>query len=178
MMVQLLSRYRKSSGAEALEAPPGCLAMEVFEDDDPAFVYLITRWSDPAPLRDWQAARPVQPEHEQVLRRRAAILDGVDAQHGLAALTNELAVSLRENARVKAALESTLEELEQTHWHIKKLSEVLPICMGCGLVNAEERGWQEAVQFLKERAPFLSHGYCPDCAARRRADFLRELEGL
>lgn len=184
-MVQLVSRFRAASGAEALEAPPGCLAMEFFEDDDPAFVYLLTRWSDLASLRAWQAERPVQPEHEHVLRRRASVLDGVAASDGLGELTNELAVDLRENARqnrelerVKATLEATLEELRQTHWQIKKLQEVLPICMGCGFVNADERGWQEAIQFLKERAPFLSHGYCPECGARRRAEIDRELESL
>lgn len=184
-MVQLVSRYRADSGAEALEAPPGCLAMEIFEDEDPAFVHVLTRWSDPAALRAWQAERPVQPVHEHILRRRASVLGEVAAQDRLGELTNELAVSLRENARqnrelehVKATLESTLEELRQTHWHIKKLQEVLPICMGCGFVNADERGWQEAVQFLKERAPFLSHGYCPECAARRRAELERELESL
>jgi heme-degrading monooxygenase HmoA len=88
----------------------------------------------------------------------------------LVLLNNELAVMTREHARknkelerVKAELEKTLEELQTTHWHLRKIQEVLPICMRCDKIKAGEFGWQDVVQYLKENALFLSHGYCPAC---------------
>lgn len=80
-------------------------------------------------------------------------------------LNNEMAVLARENARQGKELERALRELEGTYWHLKKIQEVLPLCMGCGKVKAG-RGWQAVVDYLRENALFLSHGYCPDCLAK------------
>ncbi len=92
-------------------------------------------------------------------------------------LNNELAVLGRENARrgkeleaAKAKVEATLRELEGSYWHIKKLQEVLPICMNCGKVKAGAE-WQAVVDYLKKNALFLSHGYCPGCLVKVMQDW-------
>jgi len=86
-------------------------------------------------------------------------------------MNNQLAVLGRENARkgkeleaARGRAEKALRDLEGSHWHLKKIQEVLPICMECGRVKAEG-GWEGVAQYLKEHALFLSHGYCPDCLA-------------
>ena len=61
-------------------------------------------------------------------------------------MNNQLAVLSRENARrgkelegAKAGLEQALRDLEGSYWHLKKIQEVLPICMDCGRVKAGSR---------------------------------------
>jgi len=38
--------------------------------------------------------------------------------------------------------------------------------MGCGKVQANNSSWEDVVQYLKNNALFLSHGYCPECAKK------------
>jgi len=58
------------------------------------------------------------------------------------------------------------EQLQNSFWHLRKIQEVLPICMGCGKVQANNSSWEDVVQYLKNNALFLSHGYCPECAKK------------
>lgn len=87
-------------------------------------------------------------------------------------LNNELAVLSREAVRrnreltlAKRKLEEALAELERTHGHLRRVQEVLPICMECGRVKSESAEWQDVVTYLKENEVMLSHGYCPSCQA-------------
>lgn len=90
----------------------------------------------------------------------------IEAHNELATTTRELARGNRELQETRARLEATLGELNSSYWHLRRIQEVLPICLDCGKVKSGESGWQEIVAYLKENAPFLSHGYCPDCAGR------------
>jgi len=90
---------------------------------------------------------------------------------GLLELNNRWALLVRENeknvkalAQAKEELEKALAELNQSHWHLRKIQETLPICMFCGKVETGEAQWQEVVEYLKANSLFLSHGCCPDCA--------------
>lgn len=65
----------------------------------------------------------------------------------------------RENRILKVAY----ERLDTSFWHLRKIQEVLPICMGCGKVKTADASWEDVVSFLKNNSMFLSHGYCPDC---------------
>ncbi len=91
---------------------------------------------------------------------------------------NELIVNSRELARrsrelehARRKLQSAFDELETSYWHLKKIQEVLPICMDCGKVKASEAGWEDVVDYLQENALFLSHGYCPDFAQKMMAEY-------
>ena len=94
----------------------------------------------------------------------------------LVEINNELAVLAREDARRKDELDRarndlqrTLDELNASHWHLRKIQEVLPICMDCGKVRAGAGGWESVVDYLKENSLFLSHGFCPECEVRMLA---------
>lgn len=76
-------------------------------------------------------------------------------------LNNELSVLQREASRRHA-------ELEHSHWHLRKISEVLPICLGCRKVK-DGVTWEEASHFLHTHSRFLSHGYCERCRAEALA---------
>lgn len=100
---------------------------------------------------------------------------GERANDELLDLTRELSVVMRENQRQRRELEAlstqlqaTLDDLHESHWHLRKMQEVLPICLDCGKVRAAdtatgEADWQPLMSFLTEHAHFLSHGFCPEC---------------
>ena len=97
------------------------------------------------------------------------------AQEELLHLNNQLTVLSRENAqrnkeleKAKCDLTRAMEDLRTSHWHLRKIQEVLPICMDCGKVETGVE-WQDVVTYLKKNALFLSHGYCPDCLANKMA---------
>lgn len=99
---------------------------------------------------------------------------GYDEQ--LYALNNELAVLARENARkgkelaaTKRTLQHTLDELNRTHWHLRKIAEVLPMCAECGKVKPGDGEWESVADYLRQNSLFLSHGCCPDCVGKLQA---------
>jgi response regulator RpfG family c-di-GMP phosphodiesterase len=61
------------------------------------------------------------------------------------------------------ALKAAYDQLDKSFWHLRKIHEVLPICMNCGKVKTAESSWEDVVNFLKTNSKFLSHGYCPEC---------------
>jgi heme-degrading monooxygenase HmoA len=92
-------------------------------------------------------------------------------------LNNQLAVEIRESARkgkelerVNGRLQQALDELDNMYWHLRKIQEVLPICLHCGKVKTGDGTWQTVVDYLKANSQFLSHGYCPDCYAQALAE--------
>lgn len=87
-----------------------------------------------------------------------------DMQHLLFDLNNQLAVTAREHARQK-------RELEQSHWRLKKIGELLPMCVQCGRVESGAAVWEDVKTFFQHHSEFLSHGCCPDCAARLSASW-------
>jgi len=80
------------------------------------------------------------------------------------ALNNELAVLSRENTRRRRELERTLKELETSYYHLRKIQEILPLCMGCGKIKTDSTSWKSLAEYLKDNGIFVSHGYCPSCA--------------
>jgi len=73
-----------------------------------------------------------------------------------------------ENQRLQASLNS----MNDSYWHLKKLRKLLPTCLTCGKVEVSAGQWQELLDFFKENSLFMSHTYCPTCAL----DFIKTLE--
>jgi hypothetical protein len=94
-------------------------------------------------------------------------------QDRLASLNSELAILSRESARQARLLAQAHKELQESHWHLDKISEVLPFCMKCRSVKTGENRWEEVSAFLARSSTFISHGYCAGCAA----EMLAEIEG-
>jgi heme-degrading monooxygenase HmoA len=98
------------------------------------------------------------PEHEHALSTE------------LLELNNQWSLLVRENEKnvkalhqAKKDLEHAIKELRDSHWHLRKISETLPICMFCGKVRTGESRWQDVAEYLKANSLFLSHGCCPAC---------------
>ena len=97
----------------------------------------------------------------------------------LFAINSEMSALLRENARQARTLAEAHRRLKDEHWHLAKISEVLPMCVECRKVRtgAGEDSWEAVETFLKRSTDFLSHGYCARCA-RQLEDSLDESEGV
>jgi PAS domain-containing protein len=89
----------------------------------------------------------------------------LEVNNEFATLTRELGRQRRELERAHLELSATLQNLEQSYWHLRKIQEVMPVCMGCGQVKADGYRWQSVVDYLRSNEIFLSHGYCPPCAS-------------
>lgn len=90
--------------------------------------------------------------------------------------SRENARKSEELAQAKSDLEHVLEELKDSNWMLRKVADVLPVCMYCGRVRPGQRPdteWESAADFLKRNSGFLSHGCCPRCI-----DLLRRQLGL
>jgi len=111
----------------------------------------------------------VQPTHF-ALMGEPAIAEELDLQTELIALNNQLATLARENARkskelaaANARLENALEELNRSHWHLRKVAEVLPMCVACGKVKSDNAKWEDVAEYFHRNSLWVSHGCCPDC---------------
>lgn len=85
-------------------------------------------------------------------------------------LTRELSESNRDRARVAGELTRTLTELQNSHWHIRRIQEFLTACCMCNRIRMtpDEDGavWKSLSLFLAENGLLMSHGYCPECEAK------------
>jgi len=87
----------------------------------------------------------------------------------LSALARAYAQQAIELQEARAAAEAALADLRTSHWHLRRIQEVLPICMECGLVKADGAEWSDVLSYFRQNANFLSHGYCPACFEKAMA---------
>jgi len=106
------------------------------------------------------------------------------AQAELRRIHNELAVLNRENQRksrelaeAKKRLEATLDELNSSYWHLRKIQEHLPVCYSCKKVKTgnSENDWADLLEYLSQNAMLFSHGLCPPCFEKEMAELDREM---
>jgi hypothetical protein len=105
-----------------------------------------------------------------ILVGEPTIAEEFDLHIELSELNNQLATLASENARktkelaqANSRLESALEELNRTHWHLRKVAEVLPMCITCGKVKSGDAKWQDVAEYFHNNSLLVSHGCCPDC---------------
>jgi response regulator RpfG family c-di-GMP phosphodiesterase len=128
--------------------------------------YAIKPW-DPDDLLE--VLRRAVERHELIVENRrlvgelAAPSPEMDARAvlGQRASGVESALLKRDNERLRRVL----DDFSNAFWHLRKLQEVLPLCMGCGRVRDEQGRWVALPAFLQRNGAFLSHGYCPPCEA-------------
>jgi CheY-like chemotaxis protein len=80
---------------------------------------------------------------------------------------DELRARIRTGQRV-VALERTLQaqvaHLEDALAHVKKLKDLLPICMYCKRIRDDKLYWHQVEQYLHDAVGTdFSHGVCPNC---------------
>jgi heme-degrading monooxygenase HmoA/uncharacterized protein YlaN (UPF0358 family) len=113
-----------------------------------------------------------QPEHF-VLIGEPCLLSDEALDQRMAALNGELETVTRENLRktrelekVRAELDKTLSELDDLQWHMRKISELLPLCLCCHKIRMRDEHWHEIAEYMARNSLFLTHSYCPECFER------------
>jgi CheY-like chemotaxis protein len=63
--------------------------------------------------------------------------------------------------------ESLIRELQEALAEVRRLSNLLPICLSCKKIRDDRGYWNRVEEYISKvsRARF-THGYCPDCARR------------
>lgn len=143
-------------------------------NDGHLYHYFSKPW-DPEPFRAVVQRGAARFAGSEDHRRLLDDLTSVDERKPASAETippiGDEVAQLQHDNRV---LQEALATLKDTHWHLRKLQEVLPICAVCGKVKSAEAKWEDVLTYLRANADFLSHGLCPDCARQAEQDFDNE----
>jgi heme-degrading monooxygenase HmoA len=84
-------------------------------------------------------------------------------RNSVAALTRENGRKSAELEKSRSELEKALKDLDTSYWHMRKISEYLPICMQCHKVRTAEARWEDVADYLNRHSLFLTHSLCPPC---------------
>ena len=69
-------------------------------------------------------------------------------------------------------LAQRVEELQQALANVKQLRGLLPICSYCKRIRSDEDYWQQVETYITDRTDAaFSHGVCPNCFEKMRAEF-------
>jgi len=86
----------------------------------------------------------------------------------LARARDEIALRVR----AEQARDQTIEELRRALSEVRTLRGMLPICSSCKRVRDDKGYWNAIEQYLAEHTEAeLTHGICPDCAAKLYPDY-------
>lgn len=137
--------------------------------------YIVKPWTEPMLISRIQY---VQANLE--LRRHGNIEMGIEVyfanqRHFLTAdrlQMVDLLLSTYDAALQKSAeLEVANRELKQALATIKTLKGMVPLCMVCKKIRADDGFWQQLEAYLAEHSDAeISHGICPDCLEEYRRD--------
>ena len=118
--------------------------------------------------------KPIAEKHQLLLENRRLIQQlaelnesATDSAARIKNLEESQSIVQGDNQTLKASY----DQLNKSFWHLRKIQEILPICMACGKVKTADSGWEDVVSFLKKNSMFLSHGYCPECADKIMREF-------
>jgi heme-degrading monooxygenase HmoA len=115
-------------------------------------------------------------DNSSVLIAERDIAEESDLSSELISLNNEFARLTRENqqknhelTKAQDELTRAIEERDRSYWFVRKVQEVLPICMKCHKVKTSSTSWDSLEDFFQKNTDFLSHGYCPQCLKKLKA---------
>jgi response regulator RpfG family c-di-GMP phosphodiesterase len=173
-LLEISSRISPNTVRMLITAYADINAVAQAVNDGHLYHYFAKPW-DPAPFLAVVrrgAARFAENEDHRRLLRDLTLVDEKKRPSAEAIPPNDDEVAqLQHDNRV---LQEALDTLKHTHWHLRKLQEVLPICAVCGKVKSAEAKWEDVLTYLRGNADFLSHGLCPDCARHAKEEFDNE----
>jgi hypothetical protein len=76
--------------------------------------------------------------------------------------------------KLEVEREKLITELQAALAEVKTLSGLIPICAWCKNVRTDQGFWQTVEQYVRSNSEAtFSHGMCPDCAKKFKADILK-----
>ncbi len=80
--------------------------------------------------------------------------------------------SLKERNRVEKEKETLITDLQNAITEIKTLQGILPICCSCKKIRDDMGSWTQVEAYIQNHSQAeFSHGYCPECAQKAKAEF-------
>ena len=81
---------------------------------------------------------------------------------------------ISERKQLEAERDRLIEQLRDALSHVKELKGMLPMCAWCHKVRTDDGYWKRVEAYLHEQTDLrLSHGICPECLTRARADLVQ-----
>lgn len=179
--LHLLKRTLENWGFEVIAVEDGEAALRILQSDD-APPLAILDWMMPK-INGVEVCAGVRQRDNQpyiymmlltALMKKRHIMEGLEG--GADDFVNKPFDADELYARIKAgqrvvALERTLQrrvdELQEALAHVKKLKQLLPICMYCKKIRDDGDYWRQIEEYIHtETGADFSHGICPDCLAR------------
>jgi response regulator RpfG family c-di-GMP phosphodiesterase len=141
-------------------------------NDGRVFRYITKPWDPEELLANVRAAVSTFAIAKENVRLTAELQQAVDDALSERERAERLQSQELDLSHRNETLNRALEDLRTSHWHLRRLQELLPICAYCGKVRTGEDYWQSVGTYLAENSDFLTHGVCPECTA----DVERRLE--
>jgi len=80
--------------------------------------------------------------------------------------------SLKERNRIEKEKEKLIADLQNAITEIRTLQGILPICCSCKKIRDDKGSWTQVEAYIRDHSQAeFSHGYCPECAAKAKAEF-------
>ncbi len=182
----MLKRSVERLGHDVVVAHDGAEAWQRIGEDDTIAIAIVD-WMMPGVTGLELCARIRQDEaraHMYVIMltartARADVVTGIEAgaDDYLTKPFDPDELRVRLNAGVRIAtlqqrLAARVVELQSALARVRQLSGLLPICSYCKRIRNDGNYWQQLESFLAEHSEAeFSHGICPGCLDKARADF-------
>jgi DNA-binding response OmpR family regulator len=180
-----LQRLLESWGFEVIAVEDGEEALKILQSDD-APPLAILDWMMPK-LDGVKVCAGVRQSNNQpyiymmlltALAKKDEIKAGLEAgADGYVSKpfdSDELRARIRAGQRVvklERSLQRRVDELQNALADVKKLKQLLPICMYCKNVRDDRDYWHQIEDYIHtETGADFSHGVCPDCMAKLEAE--------
>ena len=75
-------------------------------------------------------------------------------------------------ATLQARLEDHVQDLQEALANVQQLEGFLSICSYCKRIRTEEQSWEQMERYISDHSNAqFSHGICPSCFEKAKADF-------
>jgi len=112
--------------------------------------------------------------------RFPVLVSSTDLADETGVVTGSLCVigDITERKKHETDREELIAELRAALAHVKTLSGLIPICGWCKSIRSDQGYWQNVEQYVHSHTDAtFSHGMCPSCAEKMKADMLKESTG-
>jgi len=173
----LLRRTLENWGHEVLYADNGAQALAALAESDVSLV--VSDWMMPVMdgVELCRRIRAAEWDRSGIVLMLTAVADKEDLALAFDAGANDYVTKPFNRFELKARVQAgerivTLErertqriaELEESLRTIRRLKELLPICMYCRKIRNDDNYWQQMEDYVhEETGTDFSHGICPDC---------------
>lgn len=148
------------------------LAFLALQDQPDAIPEILQRVKSGEFIKDFEALR----QHKEGRPIHVAIsISPIKNSVGKIIGASMIARDVDERKRAEAERELLIRQLQTALAQVNTLNGLLPICASCKKIRDDKGYWTQVEVYVKERSlAEFSHGICPDCLQKYKADMIRK----